>query len=374
MPKVLIREYDNSTAGGAAENSFAVVVPGFFGEHTGDEKEILIDQDVYELKSQADFTKYIGKSRGIQQQGIGPVLEEFAAKAGTNDYEKYYNNLRVSDFYLEGIKAYEITELDESDSRLGKNGRLLKTITYSYQPKDANGDLIENEDGTLLPLEDRTVTILLKEVSINQVDLIKDDNGLQYTASDKYCLIKEGNEGKDEYKLSHTGNQIAYELLGLGYTVLFKKLNALTDLETETFWSPLKDKSVFNFRYVMTGGYYSVAAMNEMIKLVTFNNDVKLEDADTINNACGRGDCIALCDIDEETYNVNSNSTATTIVSNIGQAASLIEFSPYAAIFAPKVTYRMLDAAVEPFGGNKTFPASFHYLACAAKAFDKYAE
>ena len=49
----------------------------------------------------------------------------------------------------------------------------------------------------------------------------------------EYALIekgKEGNEAVDGKTESHYGKQIAYELLKLGYTVLFKKIDAVSDL------------------------------------------------------------------------------------------------------------------------------------------------
>ena len=46
----------------------------------------------------------------------------------------------------------------------------------------------------------------------------------------EYAFIKEGNEGVDGKTESHYGNQIAYELLKLGYTILFKKIDAVSDL------------------------------------------------------------------------------------------------------------------------------------------------
>ena len=49
----------------------------------------------------------------------------------------------------------------------------------------------------------------------------------------EYALIesgKEGNEAVDGKTELHYGNQIAYELLKLGYTVLFKKIDAVSDL------------------------------------------------------------------------------------------------------------------------------------------------
>ena len=49
----------------------------------------------------------------------------------------------------------------------------------------------------------------------------------------KYAVIESGNEGVDGKTESHYGNQIAYELLKLGYTVLFKKIDAVSDLTND---------------------------------------------------------------------------------------------------------------------------------------------
>jgi hypothetical protein len=46
--------------------------------------------------------------------------------------------------------------------------------------------------------------------------------------------------------------------------------------------------------------------------------------------------------------------------------------SQYVAIFAPCVKYSNIDVTKEY--NNKILPASFHYLACAAKASENYNE
>lgn len=46
----------------------------------------------------------------------------------------------------------------------------------------------------------------------------------------EYAFIEKGKEGVDGKTESHYGNQIAYELLKLGYNVLFKKIDAVSDL------------------------------------------------------------------------------------------------------------------------------------------------
>jgi hypothetical protein len=50
-----------------------------------------------------------------------------------------------------------------------------------------------------------------------------------------------------------------------------------------------------------------------------------------------------------------------------------LDSSTFAAYFAPVVTYTNATMMKEPFC-NATFPASFHYLACAARAKDTFNE
>jgi hypothetical protein len=134
--------------------------------------------------------------------------------------------------------------------------------------------------------------------------------------------------------------------------------------------------------------------MNQICQLATFVNDTKLEDAETYGHLSGRGDCIALCDINEKLgkddqnidRNISSDLSIQTLIENIGYAAKVITAADqYSAIFGPKVTYVMADdtdfeyeeedatgAKVKKI--NKEFPASFHYLACARRTFDRYNE
>lgn len=395
MPKVLIKEYENPIASIPASDNFAVVVPGYLGtpKNGYDKKDLLIDYDVYELKSQADFTNYIGKVGGIQlEDGKAPEVIEINPN-GDNYYSRYHRNLAVVDFIREDSSVYEIKELDETHEKYGKNGYLLKTFSWEESNEiyeiDGDGKTVLDEDGN--PVVDRIeivkkqVTVEFKKInSTSEVEFILDEaTNLQITKSNMYCLVKNGDkcEGEDKIEVKQIGNQIAYELLGLGYTVLYKVLDVNKSIESQLcedddFWEPLKDKSVFNFRYIMTGGYYNVAAMNQIIKLTNcINSNVDLNTSETlVGQSNGRGDCIALCDIDEDTYGISSSIPMKKLAENFGTAAGLITESPYAAIFAPRVEYSMDEKTVEPFNGNKIFPASFHYLACAARAFERYNE
>ena len=51
----------------------------------------------------------------------------------------------------------------------------------------------------------------------------------------------------------HYGNQMAYELLKLGYTVIYKPINAIQELAQESTWEIFKDKSSYDFRFISHG-------------------------------------------------------------------------------------------------------------------------
>ena len=421
MPKILIREYDNSTTGAIASNNFSVVVPGYFGEHTGDETDILIGHDVYELKSQSDFETYVGKHAFVAEpeEGIGPVLDVLREPSSTNNYNDYTKYLKAItpadlDIYLQEdnnkyiYQAIEIT--DSADPRFGKKGYLYTTLEYkqkiSQQKADEEGkplyedseEVDENGDPIQVPVmewvesdESQFVTLRFEKIStVSEIEWTT-SNGFPTSLYANYCFITEGEEGAEAVQDSHIGNQIAYELLGLGYTVLYKKISPIETVDAQgnptlisknavldqaPFWEPLKDKSIFNFRYIMTGGYYSAAAMNHICALAKFNNNISLENAETYGNSAGRGDCIALCDLEENyiDHPISSSLPIKTLIENLGYAASCIQSNECSAIFGPRVIYNLSDNSVRPFGKNKTFPASFHYLACAARAFSRYNE
>ena len=403
MPKILIREHDGSTTGIPSANSFAVVVPGYFGNHSGDEAEILIANEVYELKSQADFNTYVGKYASLTKDPVAPAIEVATEPAETNNYNNFTQYLRYlspADFnrYLTENNdefIYRVEEvLDSSDPLYRSTGKLHRTFTYTEKVQeiakdnddniiyetDENGDFVLDEEDAKVPVkiwvdgpETKTITVKFTKVTSLSTIVWASDS---LSDSNMFCIIKRGNEGSDGVQEPHLGNQIAYELLGLGYTVLFKRMISNDDLTNATFWEPLKDKSIFDFRYVMTGGYYNATAMNQICALAAFKNGIGLEEAETYGNLAGRGDCIALCDIDENIpgHKVTGSLSVKKLLENIGHAAGQIQSNEFSAIFGPRVIYNLSDKAVEEFGGNKTFPASFHYLACAARTFGRYNE
>ena len=331
MPKIIIREYDNTKAPSTAYNNFAVVVPGFCGPSYN---ASVFDKEsgVYECHSQADFEENVGKAAATKialvQEAKAPTLDDTVVSNSKDSFEKFRDS----------------------------------GILYYVKTKDA-------DDDTIGYLEDEHH----KYVQVGKSETFKTGGeGSEFPQGiTGYKVIQKGNEGVDEIRTSQMGNQIAYELLGLGYPVLFKNINTpnVAALSDPSFWAPLKDKAAYDFRYIVTG----LDPLSQDTKAVKEVNNAIIELATAVNKASdpaanGRGDCIALVDICSSAYRQKSQSEA---IANITNQVNDLKASKYAAAFAPYVTYAMVEDKTYK---NTTFPASFHYLACAAKAAENYNE
>ena len=344
MPKIIIREYDNTTAGSSEYANFSVLIPGLVKERTKkadnkwyyggrkvsnikDDAEIWNEDGIYEFDNQKDFEELIG-FEGAKSQAIGAIACEPEDEPVT----------------FEDDEASEEGEAETAAQKFATYVEENGNILYTAEPSKGKGHL---DDGS---------------ASYKLISTWTDD-----LKGETLYVIEPGKEGADGYERIHCGNQIAYELLGLGYKVIYKKLTNLEDLDDNDYWSALKDKSNYDFRYILTGLLNGNESANEaIIKLAHFVNNQP--------ENTGRGDCIALCDIDEVCYEGYSQATA---ISNIKDAINnnSNNTSKYAAYFAPYVVYNV-DFKKKPWNtyNNAKFPASFHYLACAAKASEYYNE
>ena len=98
-----------------------------------------------------------------------------------------------------------------------------------------------------------------------------------------------------------------------------------------------------------------------------------------INVAKDRGDCIALLDIDSSAYK-GEDARDTKIANIIEKVNDKVngygKADKNCAIFLPTVVYDLNRSGtyMTTFSNNMRFPASFHYLTCAANASERYAE
>lgn len=177
--------------------------------------------------------------------------------------------------------------------------------------------------------------------------------------------------------LAHYGNQMAKELLALGYPVLYKKIALVSELENyDAFWKALEDRAIYEFRYVVTGlisgtNSLAVKAAKCISQLASLANYGVASAEELAENKGGRDDIVALVDMDSLLYAGQTQINAITSLKAAAKA-SYTDSDKFAALLAPYVTFA--ETAFSDEFTNATLPASFYYLACAAKAFNKYNE
>jgi hypothetical protein len=257
----------------------------------------------------------------------------------------------------------------------------------------------------------------------------------------------------------HYGNQMAYELLNLGYSIIYLPINpanCVATLNNANTWEIFKDKASYDFRFIThglleasdttnldsritdlddacsalfntsvididinqtadpdpaditvddaaysslleklskgelsipgllntEGKYYATGAeavagliaekqdKNALKRLCitdTVINDVNGHIANlamfTADGTSGRGDCIALIELDEKAYASVSANPESAIIAALNNMSVINDTNgKYCAMTVPSVVYNM--TVNDAFKGNKKFPGAFHYLAC----------
>lgn len=335
MPKIVIREFDKTKAVGPEYASFAVVVPGFIGSDTN--TAVFDENGIYECSSRDDFVKNVNiapNATVLVDRATSPVIDKtFGEEPKALTEAEFTELLAKGNLYEATIKGAEPT------------GKLVDE-TYIYEKVTANNGYVfktESEEEPTEAAEDETAYTL-------------------------FAVLKD--EGHNDIYETHYGNQIAWELLGLGYTILYKVIKETADLSNPDWWKPLKDKSLYDFRYIISGLLGTSAAISsEMIAVAKFDPENKA--FDSVNPlTAGRGDCIALLDIEPSAY--QGKGSQEEIINSVRGKYGSIPTSKYAAVFMPTVTYT--EASMDAKYPNRTFPASFHYLACAARSSERFSE
>lgn len=427
MPKIVINEYDLTKAGTSEYENFAVVVPGFVGENCDD--TVFDENGIYECSSQTDFKNYIGKRSAevvtskILVNAIAPTVDfaisycpdnvdgRVEIKDSTDKIVEYqYNDstaydaafLSLLNGTFEGLannSNYGVYYAIENNT--GKIGHLRDETKQYVEASSATQ--LENAHTLLPTVNEETNTLNIAPLLATEHPKYYVINGDEEDDEGEVTTCNQGQNGSYiEDRITHYGNQMAYELLGLGYTVLFKRMSeheerklediitkaeegeedafelsedgstqilkpkysaAICELADPNFWYCLRDKSTYDFRYLVTGLLTNNDGANEAIKSIAEPHNPKMVPFDDVSPTDhGRGDCIALIDIDCAAY---KHRTQTDAIPYIAKEANKWS-SAYAAVFAPYVSYILADDA--EYKNNKVFPASFHYLACAANS------
>lgn len=268
MPKVIVREIDNTKAVVNSYSNFSVVIPGYV---SSDKYEEVCDENgVYECSNASDFRTYIGKvadNPGKDIAAVAPIVADYAAGSLT---------LSAANAKLKDGGAF----YSKAESTASAEGRLVKkegTKYYKY---------------TILTIAE------VEECFTDPTESAEETAETDPTNKIALYFIASGEEGTDAHKEdTKVGNRLAYMLVQLGYTILYKQIESESDLVKSDFWECLKDKSTYDFRYICTGGRYDTSVYTQIIDVVGKYN-VKTELTD--NKIYGRGDATALIDICED--------------------------------------------------------------------------
>jgi hypothetical protein len=486
MPRINIHEVDNTKPGSRAYSNFTVVVPGFhapyFDEKTDDatlaeangiilQKKIerldadknlvedvqaLTDEDVFgdagilEIKTQADFAQFIGhvKPQRIDEGFSTLYVNKLVLASDTNGYPtiiRYYNGSEIKN----NMKVSDLDIIVEQDK---ENNFITFILNVEGEKAEIKYDYVMNEAGELelTPIQPAPATPDTGATVAEGAETNGEDGGEETPTtpivgeatvrinSDQEIVACEFTYNGTHYEKTfeydaevrlpaHYGNQIAWELLGLGYTVLYVNMGefystkkakkdqygkpmvdpetgayikpdittpstdiinvgynaihtAFKNLGTEDFWANLRDKTTYDFRFVLAGfiedgnGFfdYMKNASYEISKLAAW----EAPGEDAFAHVRARGDCLALVDLDEVLIRdtiVSSTSglgnttkrTIQAIQKELGRQ-NFGSYGKYSAVFTPSVTYTN-NTNIDVYQ-NSQFPASFHYLACFAKS------
>jgi hypothetical protein len=115
-------------------------------------------------------------------------------------------------------------------------------------------------------------------------------------------------------------------------------------------------------------GCLTTSLFNEINGQIANLAKYKAKGADDTNDMSdieipGRGDCLALVELDELKYRKSRVKPEASIVDGINELTPVnADNGKYCAMTVPSVVYKMSD---DPrFENNKKFPGAFHYLAC----------
>lgn len=374
MPRTIITERDNTTAVRPTYPSFSVVVPGLvFNTNETIIKNYFDENGVYECNSVSEFEEVVlnNYAEPISAKVVAEIPgEDAVAPIVRKVKENEENEHDVIDPITNIAADGKIEEGDFTTAQ--KAGKL-----YIATEAEENAQVGELCDGTY------------KYTLVTASD--------KYNAEALYVWIEPEEIGVNAETIEYYqyGAQMALKLIEMGYTVLYKKINDTYNFfknqssdengkYLDKFFEPLKDRSLYDFRYIVTG----------LINDTEFNvSNAIIKLAEKLNkNSEGRGDVVALVDVPCALYTGNGRPLSQSeAIKNIQNGLNTLNDSSFEGIFAPFVKYTSVDSnfmvteavdianrkqniVTDSFLDGATYPATFHYLACAAKAFNVYNE
>ena len=263
----------------------------------------------------------------------------------------------VSHGLLTSAKGAKSDELVKLEARIAKMKELLyisddelaKLAGYTIVKDPATGDVVFEDEETEIPLTRAQVMEEVKEEAFNLIQ----ENELKY-------VYVNGNPDK--------GNTSAAAAIGYTSAILQDNEMITTYALAEEYVADQEALVLAELAKVPADEDSFTAsdfdAANAAIAKLAHYRAVTSSDGseDEMDIASGRGDCIALIEVDESKYLTGEGRPENRIVEAINSMSIDGYTGKYCACTVPSVIYKMTPN--KRFGGNLRFPGAFHYLAC----------
>jgi hypothetical protein len=362
MPKILIKEIDRTNPGapGGYEN-YSVLLAGFMGK--GDGKKVQPDTNgVYEFSSAQDFKDTIGL--------VAPDYEQDGFSIC------HYGNQMAYELLNMGYPIIYLPVTPETCVKKLTNANTWEIFRdkASYDFRFVNHGFLKSSDNSALNVRigalHEAIAILNKDVLKKSYE-IKSDTELNDETDSRLENNIEANDiyGELFFGTGTTDSKPTWE----GDPVL-----GLKDPKTDKYYpsllaavkgviSELSTKTDLLEHCVTTTSVIN-DANKHIANLAAYITD---KNGTVLTN--GRGDCIALIELDESSYTklASADKPEKQIVDAVKVLSSNISGNgDYCALTVPSITYELGVDTEKPndFNNNETFPGAFHYLACFMKS------
>lgn len=371
MPKILINEKDNTSAGtpGAYSNN-SVLICGF-STKTNEEIITAVEADptigyvlpdengVFEFYSQNDFKNTIGK--------VAPVFETTDATDPVDDHiPPHYGNQMAYELLGQGYQVIYYS-LGKVPSKAEDIVKALKKISGTdgdptSTPKVPNTDIwgIFKDKASydfrfithgLLSAHDTHESAKAK-TTMDEAIAVRVEKETAYTTAKAANDTLKATEGYVETTDEAKAAQAAEDKAKKDYEDAKKKEDTAT-----IAYAYAADDCFTNADFNMAN-----AAIVNLAKWLKQTEDYEAA------LGTGRGDCVALVEINEAKYvNDGLDRPEAKILAAAEEIKSTVA-SEYCACTVPSVVYKM--TADTEYGSNKKFPGAFHYLACYKRMID----
>jgi hypothetical protein len=408
MPRININEKDRTSPGTPGGYSNNTVLIAGFSAYTDEEIKANAaaiqadDNGIFEFESADDFEKTIGLVAPTEYVTNGDALEAKLPAHYGNQMAYELLKMGYPIIYVNLGAPYRSTDAEGNElsaaDLMKKLGQFEDTweifkdkASYDFRFVShgllTSAEFAKSED--LVKLEKRVakmrefLPVFNTETDRQETDVVNTETGEKVLETDLEATRRIYTDAVTKENKYLANKNTKAERESIGYTENVIKLKSATTEETQG-----EDVATgYGYGYVQAN--VNIAALEEQItvamsvaeadnftpadfaaanaaiaklahyKAVTASDGTE----DEMDVTSGRGDCIALIEVDESMYISGEGRPESRIINAVRAMSDInADNGKYCACTVPSVVYNM--AADERFGGNRKFPGAFHYLAC----------